>query len=450
MIHKDKFRKLHPVDSEKAEKLWQYYIYSFGKERNEQDEILDIILSKDIGKDFKKKILLAPPNSALCNGEYPIGIVSYPNKELLLGLRENEWCRHLLITGMSGTGKTNTVFLIINSLTNKKKPFLIFDWKQNYRDLIQFKKFKQTLIFTAGKDTSPFRFNPLVPPKGIDPTQWLLKIIDIIKHAYFVGEGVEYLLRKAIHHYYEKFEVYEGSNAYPTFLHIYTYIKKMQLTGRMSLWKASTMRVLDSLTFPRSMGKIVNSENNSHLNHILDNMAILELDALAEVDKIFLTEALIMWIYEKRKLENNREEFKHAIIIEEGHHILNEKKEYQEGVETIMETALRQIREFGESVIVIDQEPSKLSNSIKANTNVKITFNLGNGKDIKDISEAMMLNEEETSYIDLLKVGSAVVKFKQRFHNPIHVKFPLFKINKGLITDRDITEHMKLVYRVYP
>ena len=33
-----------------------------------------------------------------------------------------------------------------------------------------------------------------------------------------------------------------------------------------------------------------------------------------------------------------------------------------------METCLRQSREFGEAVIVVDQEPSKLSDSIKANT----------------------------------------------------------------------------------
>ena len=43
---------------------------------------------------------------------------------------------------------------------------------------------------------------------------------------------------------------------------------------------------------------------------------------------------------------------------------------------------MRQIREFGEAVVVIDQEPSKLSNLIKANTYCKIVFNLGNGKDI--------------------------------------------------------------------
>ncbi len=96
---------------------------------------------------------------------------------------------------------------------------------------------------------------------------------------------------------------------------------------------------------------------------------------------------MILWLYEFRKNEGKREEFKHALVIEEGHHILSQKKEHVEGVETIMETSLRQIREFGEAVIVIDQEPTKLSHSIKANTYSKIIFNLGNGKDVTEISE---------------------------------------------------------------
>ena len=78
-------------------------------------------------------------------------------------------------------------------------------------------------------------------------------------------------------------------------------------------------------------------------------------------------------------------------MIEEGHHILSRVKEDTQGIETVMETSLRQIREFGEAVIVIDQEPSKLSDSIKANTYTKIVFNLGNGKDIADMSRCLDL-----------------------------------------------------------
>jgi len=88
-----------------------------------------------------------------------------------------------------------------------------------------------------------------------------------------------------------------------------------------------------------------------------------------------------------------------------------------------METCLRQIREFGEAVIVIDQEPSKLSNSIKANTYAKITFALGNGVDIRDMATCMHLTEEEEAAIDLLITGHAVVSLKGRVQTPLHVRF---------------------------
>jgi len=89
------------------------------------------------------------------------------------------------------------------------------------------------------------------------------------------------------------------------------------------------------------------------------------------------------------------------------------------------------IREFGESVIVIDQEPSKVSNSILANTNCKICFTLGNGRDIKTIGSAMNLRTEESRFIDKLKVGHGIVKIKERFDEPIHVSFPKVPIDKS-------------------
>ena len=440
----EKLRKFLPVNPDKADPLWKFFLSGQGTEREEINEIIDILLFQTIQKDFRKKILLDPPPPALCAGEYQLGFVIYPHKTYApFGLQEDEWLKHVLITGMTGTGKTNTVFLILREFRRHHKPFLVFDWKKNYRDLLQLPEFQNLRVLTAGRSTVPFRFNPLAPPEGCEPTQWLLQLVDIIRHAYFVGEGVEYLLREAIHYLYSQMDVYHGSRKYPTFFQIYDFVRKKKLKGRMSLWLASTIRVLASLTFPFSMGSVVNVADNQHLRDLLNQDLILELDALADADKVFLTEALILWIYETRKNEGKRETFKHALVIEEGHHILNEKKEHAAGVETVTETALRQIREFGEAVIVIDQEPSKLSDSIKANTYTKMTFNLGNGKDVADMAHAMMLTEEETPFIDFLSVGSAIIKLKGRFHQPVLIQFPKIDIDKGIITDEKVREHMK-------
>jgi len=429
----EKFRKLAPIDKN-ADLLWLLYLSGDTKERQSTDELIDIILHQKVKRDYKRKILLDPADDT--DGEYHLGTVIYPDRKFSrFGLRENEWVKHVLITGMTGTGKTNLCFNILRELKRNNRPFLVFDWKRNYRDIVQIEALSDTRIYTIGNKLSPFYFNPLIPPPKTDPGLWLVRLVDTIKHAFFLGEGVEYLLRKGIDYMYQGYGVYEGSGNYPLFSDIDVFISKMSLKGRMSLWKASTMRALASLTFKHGLGITLEHHKTMDADSLLNHNIVMELDSLSNNDKIFFAEALILWIYEHRKNEGKREKFKHAIIIEEGHHILSKQKQDTVGEETIIETSLRQIREFGEAVIVIDQEPSKLSNSIKANTFCKITFNLGNGIDIFDIANCMMLNTEEMKYIDLLNVGQGIIKLKGRVFTPMFVVFPFVPVVKGKITD---------------
>lgn len=436
----ENLRKLASLSPSDARRAWNFYISGEGEERQAAAELLDLLLYRQ-GKDFHERILLDPPDARLCTGDYPLGWALYPDRKRYceFGLREHEWIKHVLICGMTGAGKTNLAFHILRELQRHEKPFIVFDWKRNYRDLLQLQEFKHALVFTVGRDTAQFRFNPLIPPPSVEPGQWLMKLVDVIKHAYFVGEGVEFLLREAIDAVYEQSGIYDGGRETPTFERVRSFVYRKHLQGRMSLWKASALRVLESLCFRHGLGPVVNCEKGMDAG-LLDRPVILELDSLSDVDKVFLTEAMILWLYEFRKNEAKRETFKHALVIEEAHHILSQKKENVEGVETIMETSLRQIREFGEAVIVIDQEPSKLSDSIKANTYCKITFNLGNGKDVEDIARCMSLMPEETAFIDWLPVGQAIVSLKGRVQVPLHVAFPKVSIQKGAITDRILKE----------
>jgi len=434
-------RKLAAMDGDAARSAWALFLGSEGQERERSAELVDVLLAGKLGKDFVKDIFLDPPKPSQCAGEYVVGSVCYPGNSsfCLLGLREHEWIKHLLIVGMTGAGKTNLTFQLLLELHRHQKPFLIFDWKRNYRDLLQHPEFGDLKVLTVARPVSPFSFNPLLPPRGTSPGEWLMKLVDVISHAYFVGEGVQYLLRNAINLVYHRCGMFdEKQTQAPVFEMVKAHILSLRLQGRMALWKASTLRVLEALCFPHGLGPVVGCPANEQAERTILGMTVLELDALSDSDKVFLTEAIILWLYEHRKINAKREQFQHALIIEEAHHVLSEAKEKNEGAETIMETCLRQIREFGEAVIVIDQEPTKLSNSIKANTYTKITFALGNGKDALEMSSCMGLDKEEADYLKLLEVGHAIVSLKGRIFAPLHVQVPKFQLRKGAISDEDL------------
>lgn len=442
----EKLRKIAAINPKKAKQLWLYYLSGSGQERLEAEELIDIFLYQNIQKGYEEQIFLEPRHQQECFGAYNIGMVVYPSDKPYcpFGLREDEWIKHILITGMSGEGKTNLAFQMLKELKNHNKPFMIFDWKCNYRDLLQLQEFKDVLVYTVGNNVVHFRFNPLLPPPGTGYGQWLMKLVDVMKHAYFVGEGVESLLRQSIDSVYESCGVFDNNvKEIPTFAKLHAQLSRQQYKGRKALWHTSAMGVLDSLCFRHGLGNVVNIAESFNYQKLLNANVILELYTLSDVDKIFFTEAMILWLYEFRKHEGKREEFKHALFIEEAHHILSHIKEHLDGVESIIETSLRQIREFGEAVIAIDQEPTKLSNSIKANTYCKITFNLGNGKDMLEISTCMALTKEESEYIDLLDVGHCIVAMKGRIHQPLHLLVPKVNIKKGIIQDSDLLKPLQ-------
>ncbi len=436
------FKKLKPVlGEEKVNQLWlAYQTRTDPRSRSEILGRLQVLASKYLDENFDRKVLLSVPPKEVITGEYPVGRVSYGEKEFYtFGFRENEWIQHIGIFGRSGSGKTNTVFVILWNLLKKQKPFLIFDWKRNYRDILAYKLGKEVRVYTVGRDVNPFFFNPLIPPIGTDPQTWLKKLIEILCHAYFLGEGVSYLLQKAIDKTYTDVGVYEKEKErYPTFFDVSKSLETIKVKGRSAQWMDSTMRTLGVLCFGQ-FSRVLNTEKNSPVEELLKENAIFELDSLTNSDKTFFIEALLLWIHHFRLTEGQRETFKHAIIIEEAHHILLRKKQEMTGTEAVTDIILREIRELGESIILIDQHPSLISMPALGNTYTTICMNLKHKTDMRTISESLLLDDGQIEFLGQLEVGTAIVKLQGRYFRPFLIKIPLFPVRKGEITDDDIT-----------
>ena len=438
--------RLKPILGEQMDQIYMAYCAEDDEGKRQVEKYLELLALKHLSQKLEHtQPGLLPPAREAAAGEYHIGEVQYAGKDLYpFGLREDEWIQHVAILGRSGAGKTNVGFIILNELKRKGKPFILFDWKRNYRDLLSIPQFRDVEVYTIGRNIAPFTFNPLIPPVGTNPRTWLKKLNEVIAHAYCLGNGVLFLLQQAVDSVYKEAGVYDGTvEKWPTFKDVLEKARNMDTRGRESGWLSSTLRALATLCFG-DMDKLVNSDNNKSIEHILDKSVILELDALTQSDKTFFVEAAMLYLHHRQIQEVKREEFQKCIIIEEAHHVLSDERRSLVGGQSMMDIIFREIREMGISMVLLDQHPSKISLSALGNTNCTIAMNLKHKSDINAMGQCMLLDKEK-DMLGSLKVGEAVVKLQGRIPRPFQITIPEFIIKKGKVTDAHIQQHMSSI-----
>jgi len=258
----------------------------------------------------------------------------------------------------------------------------------------------------------------------------------------YLGNGVLFLLQQAVDAVYDEAGVYENLvQSWPTFKDVLAKARTMDTRGREAGWLSSTLRALSSLCFG-GMGDLLNSSSNRSIDHILEGNVILELDGLSQADKTFFVQACLLYLHHKKMAENVRERFDRCILIEEAHHILSGQRTSLTGAESVMDTTYREIREFGVSLVLLDQMPSKLSGFALANSYATICMSMSNRADINAMSQTLLLDAGK-DILGTLEVGQAVVKLQGRIPRPFLISIPEFRIEKGRVTDEQIRDYMK-------
>lgn len=437
-------KKLAPViGQEKANiLLYKYNSLSNIKLKKAFEDNVRLLCYKMLGHDFDSKVLLTPPPREIISSENLLGEVVYDDRPMFpFGISNNELLTHSCIMGRSGSGKTNLAFGIIENLKKNKIPFLIFDWKKNYRALIS--KDKDVLVFTPGSKTSPFYFNPLIPPENIEPKIWKEMLCSSIGYSFFIGEGALTILEKGIDRAYMDFGVYSGTcREFPTFRDVARIIfSNGNRRGREMLWMQSCARVLYSLTSSTLAESINVVKNPIPLSELLKKNVIIELDYLSPSNKVFLTQALLLWIYYHKLSLPKSERLENMLIIEEAQNLLlNGKEEMKSG--NILPKIIREFRELGVGMIFIAQEISKMNTTALQNSYTLIALNQRYRKDIEALGSSMSLKFFEWDYLGKLPVGEAIVNMKGDYPESFLVRFPLLKI-KADITDSMLKQHME-------
>lgn len=122
----------------------------------------------------------------------------------------------------------------------------------------------------------------------------------------------------------------------------------------------------------------------------------------------------------------------------------NEALKYEvTGEEAVTDVILREIRELGEAIILLDQHPSLISKPGVGNTYTTLAMNLKHRGDIAMTADSTLLDSEQRRCLGRLELGWGMVKLQGRWFYPFLVQFPLVKLNKGSVTDEIIRGRVK-------
>lgn len=378
--------------------------------------------------------------------------------------------KHMFITGVTGSGKTTTCHKI---LLDSDLPFLVIEpAKTEYRILAD--KYDDLIVFTLGKDVvTPFRLNPFefFPHESI--TSRVDMICASIEASFDMEAAIPQLIETAIYECYKDYgwniatnkntiygdEAFEdGVYAFPTLedlIHkVDVVVGKQGFDDRLKNDYIGSIKARLSGLMVGAKGLMLNTKRSVDFKDLLSRRVVLELEEIRSASE----KSLIMGFVLTNLLEaikavykEGKGEYKHITLVEEAHRLLSkfvpgDSQNKKQGVETFSDM-LAEIRKYGESLVIVDQIPNKLTPEVLKNTNTKIVHRLFAEDDKNTIGNTIVLEPEQKEFLSNLETGRAIV-FTEGFSKAIQVQIK----NETNTTSKEQIEEKRLqeiVYRYY-
>lgn len=377
--------------------------------------------------------------------------------------------KHMFVTGVTGSGKTTTCQKI---LADSGLPFLVIEpAKTEYRVLSEY--YDDMIVFTLGKDNvAPFRLNPFEFYEHENISSRVDMIKACLEASFDMEAAIPQIIETSIYECYEDYgwnvatnKNYKFTNpfengvyAFPTLSDLMKKIESVVIEQGFDErlkrdYIGSIKARLQSLTVG-SKGLMLDTKRSINFNELLNMKVVLELEEIKNVgEKSLVMGFILINLNEAIKANFNKDNtFRHITLVEEAHRLLS-KYEYgdslnkKQGVE-VFSDMLAEVRKYGESLIIAEQIPNKLTPEILKNTNTKIVHKIF-AKDDKDaIGNTMSLNDEQKEFLSSLDVGRAIV-FTQGWDKAIQVQINAnTKIhNEHVISEEKIKEKALKFYK---
>lgn len=402
-----------------------------------------------------------------------------PLDNVPFGLSEEDLNKHVFVCGITGSGKTNTVKKILESVN---EPFLVIEpVKKEYRNIK-----KDIEVYTMGRpEINCIKMNPFYIPMGISLQQHIDSLKDLFSASFSFYGPMPYIFEKCLYNIYEKkgwnltfglhsYYLEENKNNlseelfdnkkleefYKTISHKYLfpnmqdlkeevakYINKMPYKGELkgNIEGAIKARI-DSLCVG-AKGYMFNTNDMFDFDIIFNQNSVFELEGLADdSDKAFALGLLIIYINEYRQVDkeiNNKKGLKHLLVIEEAHRLLkNVSTEKNEDIGNPKGKAvehftnmLAEMRSYGQGVIVAEQIPTKLAPDVIKNSSNKIVHRIIAKDDQEVIANTIGIYPEDAIYLGNSKTGYALCH-KEGMVQPVIVKID--EVESNNISDKNL------------
>ena len=345
-----------------------------------------------------------------------------------IGARKEAFTKHALVVGAPGNGKTTFAINLLLQFYEKGIPFLVIEpTKTEYRAMIDVVPDLQ--VFTPGNNSVvPFILNPFLPPKGIRLEQYIPSLMTAFKAAFSMETPLDVIFLHSIRNCYAKYGWKTSSTVEDKSIQrfgLYEFVQVFKQVVSQSEYKPETKATIETGGTFRLVNLIDQNKyiydtiQGIDIEDLLKHPTVIELNAIADDEqKALLMALLLIQICLHTKSLGSSSEIKNVMMIDEAHVLLDTpttgtaEQNKAKGI-TIksLQKMIAEIRSFGTGIIIADQKPSKVTNDIVADTDIKVAFRLTEKNERSIISDSINLTEVQTQHLSKLKPGEAFTFF---------------------------------------
>ncbi len=349
---------------------------------------------------------------------------------------------HVFITGSTGSGKSNTVYQLLDSLKQNEVKFLVVEpAKGEYKNVFGQDETDElhcnVHVYGTNSDISSLlRINPFSfpngnedPSKNIHILEHLDRLIEIFNVCWPMYAAMPAVLKEAVEKSYEDcgWNLTESTNEYgkdfyPTFADVTRNIRTIIDSSEYDkdnkgAYKGSLITRLKSLT--NGINGLIFTTDEISSKDLFDENVIVDLSRVGSSEtKSLIMGLLVLKLQEYRMTSGAvNSNLHHVTVLEEAHNLLkrtNTEQSSESGnligksVE-MLTNSIAEMRTYGEGFIIADQAPALLDMAVIRNTNTKIIMRLPDKDDRELVGKAANLNDDQIIELAKLPRGVAAV-----------------------------------------